>query len=43
MENLSIYIDYLITVRNDFYNKGLIEQAEKVQNDIDKMLQEKQK
>ncbi len=42
MENSTIYLNYLISVRNDFFNRGLIKQAEKVQNDINKILQEKQ-
>ena len=42
MEDSTIYLNYLITVRNDFYNRGFIKQAEKVQKDIDKILQEKE-
>ena len=39
MENSEIYLNYLIEVRNNFYNRGLIEQAQKVQKDINKLIE----
>tara|TARA_R110002020_G_scaffold218594_5_gene426507 strand:+ start:1169 stop:1297 length:129 start_codon:yes stop_codon:yes gene_type:complete len=34
------YLNYLQNLRNDFYNKGNKKSADKVQSDIDKLMQE---
>ncbi len=39
METIQQKIDYLTTVRNDFYNRGFIKQAQAVQNDINKLIE----
>ncbi len=39
METTIKEIDYLTTVRNDFYNRGFIKQAQAVQNDINKLIE----
>ena len=36
------YIEHLMDVRNDFYNKGLKDKAAQVQADIDKLLKKKE-
>jgi len=41
MENSKIYLNYLIEIKNDFYNRGLTEQAKKVQKDINKLIESK--